>query len=162
MGGRTGCLPFGVGPLVVHPGSVKRGVNERERLLAAGAADDNGLQVGAAAVLEDDRRLVGEVSIAPVHEHQQHRPQLAPGRGWPVFRARRPLAEDLLQHAGLDQVAQPGGQHVAGSADVAGDGVEAADAVEDLPEDQQEYFSPITPRVSAIEQGRAIVVMPPV
>jgi hypothetical protein len=26
----------------------------------------------------------------------------------------------------------------------------------------REYFSPITPRVSAIEQGRVIVVMPPV
>jgi len=34
-----------------------------------------------AGVLEDDRRMVGEVSVAPVHEHQQHRPQLAPGRG---------------------------------------------------------------------------------
>jgi hypothetical protein len=38
--------------------------------VAAGAADDNGLQVGAAGVLEDDRRMVGEVSVAPVHEHQ--------------------------------------------------------------------------------------------
>src|SRR4029453_13995613 len=29
-GGRPGCLPLGVGSLVVHLGSVKRGVNERE------------------------------------------------------------------------------------------------------------------------------------
>src|SRR5215216_1170646 len=75
-------------------------------LVAAGAADDKGLQVGAAGVLEDDRRMVGEVSVAPVHEHQQHRPQLAPGRGWPVVEARGPLAVGgLLEHAGLDQVA---------------------------------------------------------
>lgn len=113
------------------------------RPLPARATDHHGLQLGAAGVFQRHRRPVGEVTVAPLHEHQQHRFELPAGLRGPVLEASGPLAvEDLLQHPGRHQAAQPRRQDVAGRADVADHGVEAPHPEEHLAEHEQRVLLP--------------------
>src|SRR6185437_792793 len=108
-------------------------------LLAGQRDPDPGAAVG---VPHDGRRALRarEVAVAPVHEREQDRDQLAPGPAEPVLvplaRARLTVG-GALDQAGLGQPGEPVRQHVPRDAEVAGQLVEAADAVGHVAQHEQ-------------------------
>ena len=94
----------------------------------------------AALVADQHRRArrLGEVAVAPVQHRDHHRPQVEALLGQEVLVAGRALLVGaLFEDALLDQQRQPGGEDVAGHAEVLLDLVEAAAAVEDVADHEQ-------------------------
>ena len=93
----------------------------------------------AAPVLEDHRPLALEpVAVAPLQQGHEDGPQVGALLGQAVLAAQRALlVRPLHQDALLDEALEPGLQHVAGDAQVALQVVEAPDAQEDVPDDEQ-------------------------
>jgi hypothetical protein len=78
-----------------------------------------------------------EPAIAPAHQGGEHRIEVDAHLGEPVLVAiRRLLVAVLLEHAPLDQRREPVGEDVACDAEVALDLLEAAQAHEDVAQDQ--------------------------
>src|SRR6516162_7312006 len=93
----------------------------------------------AALVLEDHRALaLNSVAVAPLQERHEDRPQVGALLGQAVLAAQRPLlVRALHQDPLVDETLEAGLEDVAGDAQVALDVVEAADAQEDVADDQQ-------------------------
>src|SRR5580693_2716529 len=107
---------------------------------AAGLADDLRGELVAAVVLHDQRRPVvaGQVLVAPAHQGDDDRVQVAARGGQVVLEAGRVLGvRPALEDSGADQGAQAGGQGVARRPGLADHLVEPPVAEEDLADGQQ-------------------------
>ena len=83
------------------------------------------------------RALGREVLVAPGEQRDQHRTEIAPARGRHVFVARRPLAvAAALQQPGVDQGIEPPRQHVGGDVEAFLKFIEAPQAVQGVPQDE--------------------------
>jgi len=93
----------------------------------------------AVTVLESGRRpgWPGEVPVPPPSEGHHDRAQVKAGAGEAVLMPG-PVAGlavgDALGQAVFGQPGQPAGEHVAGDAEMVGEVIEAADAVEQVPQ----------------------------
>ena len=85
--------------------------------LAADRADEALVDLAAAAAVQDERRrpgLLGGVAVAPLHQRDQHRPQVDALLGEPVLEALGSLLVGVaLEDALVDEARQPVAQHVA-------------------------------------------------
>lgn len=93
----------------------------------------------AVAMLESGRRpgWPGQVSVAPSSERHHDRAQVKAGAGEAVLMPRSVAGlavGDALGQAGFGQPSQPAGEHVAGHTEVVGEVIEAADAIEQIPQ----------------------------
>jgi hypothetical protein len=127
LGGRAGAV-LGVGVA---------GGQALAALLAAAAVVDQPI---ASLVADEHRRAValGQVAVAPVQHPDQDRPQVEALLRQEVLVARRALLVGaLFENALVDQQAEPGGEDVAGDAQVLLDLIEAPAAVEDVADHEQ-------------------------
>jgi methanethiol S-methyltransferase len=120
----------------------------RADLVPAAAAQDEVDGLLAAGVHEVERGAAGrlvEVPVAPAHQCDEHRVEVEPGVGQPVFEpgpaARLPVGV-APQDAGVDERREPGGEDLPGRADPAVQVVEAPHAGEDLAQDEQRPLLP--------------------
>ena len=113
----------------------------RVQRLAAVAADHRRLRVVAALLVEQEQRrpgVAGEVLVAPAHDRDDGRIQVAAHRGQLVLVALGLLLiEDALEDPGARQRLQARREDVARDAEVALQLGEAADAEEGLAHDQE-------------------------
>jgi hypothetical protein len=94
----------------------------------------------AATVLEHHRRpsLRGRVTVAPLHQRDDRRPQVEALLGQHVLVTQRPLlVGDPFEHPQLGQPPQTRLEDVARDAEVRAELVEAANAEEHVADDQQ-------------------------
>ena len=107
--------------------------------LAARRADRQRVELGAAAVAEDDGLGAGvDVAVAPLLEREQDRVQLLAGRGQQVLVARRPLGvAPPLDHTARLELSQPRREHVARRSRAHRELLEAGAPVADLAHDEQ-------------------------
>jgi hypothetical protein len=118
------------------------GVTGLERF-AAGLADDLCGELVAAVMPEDQRRTVvaGQVLVAPAHQRDDDRIQIAARVGQVVLVAGRVLGiGPSLQDPGADQGAEPGRERVARGSGAVHHLVEPAVAEEDLADGEQGPF----------------------
>src|SRR3954447_2733824 len=115
-------------------------VADREEGAALGA-DAAVVDLPAAiAVPEDHRPRVEavDVLVAPVQQRHDRRPEVEPLLGQPVLEALRALlVADPLEHPGVDELAEPVGEHVPGEAEVPLEDVEPLRPEERLADDEE-------------------------
>jgi hypothetical protein len=110
------------------------------RLPAPGASQHRIKHVAAIPMTEQQRATAspGRISIAPMPQAGQHRVQIQPGLGQPVFVTHRSvLVRHLLQHAVRHQLLQPVGQDVTRDAQPLLKRVKAANPQEAVAQDEQ-------------------------
>jgi hypothetical protein len=125
----------------VRPRTRKHPDGARINRLRAHRAGQHGIELMTAGQVLMKQRTTGfsgSVDIAPVHDAHHHRVQIAPLLGQPVFVPDRPVTiRHFLQHPGLNQLAQPIRQDVAGDTKPRLEIIEPANAQEAIPQDQQ-------------------------